>query len=173
MTDAQSLVQSSSGMLHVDGCAHIAHYVDGRREKITYDQEVVHDLRRIDSQTELIRTTMSDTVDKRWVNARVFVDHLDEIGPYSRCRHCAPDVPEYTPPTRYVSKESGALTHKDIGRESTAGLIVGVRHVAGGVEVEFSDTSVRAYAPTDRMEFAVLPRRQQPVDGASKSSDRG
>lgn len=172
MTDAKPLVQSSSGMIHVEGCAHIAHYVDGHREKITYDQEVAHDIRRIDSQTELVRTITSDTVDKRWVNVRVYVDRLDEVGPYGRCRHCSPDVPEYTTPTRYVSKESGALTHRDIGRESTAGLIVGVRHVAAGVEVEFSDTSVRTYEPTERMEFAVVPRRSQPVDAGANATNQ-
>lgn len=165
MTDAKPLVQSSSGMIHVEGCPHIAHYVNGQREKITYDQDVYHDITRVDPQTELVRTITSGRADKQWVSVRIDPDRLAQIGSYSRCSHCAPEVPEYVPGPRHVSKESGALTHKDVGRESVDGRIVGIRHVADGVEVTFGDDSVRTYEPAERLEFVVAargPRVTQP-----------
>lgn len=159
MTDAKPLVQSSSGMIHVEGCPHISHYVDGRRERITHGQGVEHEITRVDPQTELVRTVTVESIDRRWVNARIDPDNLAKIGHYTRCRHCAPEVPEYASPTRYVSKEAGALSFKDVGRESNAGLIDEVRISSVGVEVLFADGGSRIYEPAERIEFAVIPRK--------------
>ncbi|MEI3845224.1 MULTISPECIES: hypothetical protein [unclassified Microbacterium] len=159
MTDVKPLVQSSSGMIHVEGCPHIAHYVDGHRERVTFDQGVAHEITRVDPQTELVRTITSESVERRWVSARIDRDNLAAVGHYTRCSHCAPDVPEYVTPTRYVSKEARALGHKDVGRESTDGRIDEVRHSAQSVVVRFSEGRERSYAPSERLEFAVVPRR--------------
>lgn len=153
----QQLVRSSSGMIHVEGCTHVAHYVDGQRERHGGGVLLLPEVERVDATTEIVRMVPDDSRFVEWVDARVTLETLTELGSYRRCSFCAPDVPEYDPATRYVSKEAGALLNKDVGRLSTLGRITAVTHTAGMVRVEV-DGAAHELRADERLSFAITRR---------------
>lgn len=155
-------------MIHIEGCPHVAHYVAGQRERHGGGVMYSPDIERIDADTEIVRMVIDDSSFVDWVDARVTAESLPSLGAYKRCSVCAPDVPEYNPATRYVSKEAGVLTSKDVGRISVLGRIISVTHHEGGVRVEI-DGGSHDLRPDDRVEFAVQPRSDA---GRSRATNR-
>ena len=158
MVDDRALVQSSSRMVHVEGCPYVAHYVDGRRPQMHGEIMLSPDVRRLNATTEIVEMVVDDLRQMSWVPARVTPESIAASGAYSRCSHCAPDIPDYTSPTRYVSKEASSLAFRDVGRDSVMGRIRSISHDADGVRIGFDDGTSELVAPDQRVQFPIASR---------------
>lgn len=168
MVDNRVLVQSSSRMVHVEGCPYVAHYVDGQRPQMRGEIVLSPDVRRLNATTEIVEMVVDDSRQMSWVPARVTPESISVSGAYSRCSHCAPDIPEYSSSTRHVSKEAASLAFKDVGRHSVMGLIRSISHDAAGVRIAFDDGTSEVVAPDQRVQFPIVVRGEhRPAPAAS------
>lgn len=85
-------------------------------------------------------------------------------GAYRRCRHCAPDVPEYEPRERIVSKRAETLSRGDIGRPGVDGVIASVLHLSDTVTVTMDDGRVLELLPDERVAFFVRQKDDSPTE---------
>lgn len=148
------LVISSSRMIHVDSCQHVAGYIDGKRVRITHDTERPFlGSEHPDEYTQVLRFGPYAEVERRdLVDMRLKPSDLDHA--YRRCRSCAPDVPEWSAPPGTRRRKIGNLTQKDIGRQTTEGELTGVMHTAERVLVEVGSRTLYG-APDDTIDFYI------------------
>lgn len=154
MIDTPNLVISSSRIIHVDTCPHVAGYVDGKRVSTRYDMErPLLDATYPDESTQVLRFGPYTEVEHRHViDAQLKPSDLDRA--YRRCRTCSPDVPEWPHPLPTVRRKLGTLSHKDIGRQTTEGELTSVMHMDDRVLVDLGERIIYG-APDETIDFYV------------------
>lgn len=109
-----------------------------------------------DARCDLINQGASDH-DPLSTAVPVHRDEIDAIGPYSRCRRCDPDVPDYLTPVSTSPKRAGGLGQGDVGRATVLGTIAVIMHGPHRVHVTFDDGIERSFAPAEHLDLITGP----------------
>lgn len=156
-TNPERLLMSTARIVHRESCPSMGGYRDGFR----VSEEQSYTLEDHPQDPDYVRQVFE--VGERATFAVVTLADLSTAtSMYRRCKVCSPDAPEGPSPRRATTKAAGTLAMSDIGRASSDGVIVAIRHESGQTIVQFEGGSV-SFDPADRVEFPILtPRNGAP-----------
>lgn len=154
MTDGAAFVLSNSGWVHTPECPTIRHRVDEHPRPPEQPGHVYETLGVDERGRTIIAESRAPEVPESYHAAYVTAEDLAaRTTKYTRCRVCAPDVPEFQPQLRVVTKPAGALIRSDLGRPGLEAVLVAIHHAADHVKVTYDNGETHDMSPGDEVSF--------------------
>lgn len=154
MADSDVFVLSNSGWVHTPECPSIRHRVEGHPEPPAQAGMEYEALGQDDEGRRIIAEFRgAEPTTYYSANYVTAEDIASRTTKYTRCRVCAPDVPEFQPSLRVVTKPAGSLLRTDLGRPGVEGIPTSILHTTDMVTITYDTGHARELAPDDEVAF--------------------